>query len=149
MNALLLDTLIRKIDPKATRPGDNQWQFVLNERPLMVVIDEGADRMRIMTPIIESKVLDEALLLRLMQANFDSALDARYAIAQDLVWGTFIHPLGELTPAFFLSGVGQVINVAESFGTTFSSGMFVFGGGDSGRLQQQLLESLQKLNPQT
>lgn len=149
MGPLLLDKLIRRIDENAVQPSANQWQFTLKNRPLMVVIDEAADRMRIMTPIIESKQLDEALLLRLLQANFDSALDARYAIAQDLVWGTFIHPLGELTPRFFLSGVGQVVNVAESFGKTYSSGIFVFGGGDSDRLQRKLLESLQQLDPQT
>ena len=149
MSVLLLDTLIRRIDENAVQPSKNQWQFTLKKRALVVVIDEGADRLRVMTPILESKLLDQALLLRLLQANFDSALDARYAIAQDLVWGTFIHPLRELTPRFFLSGVGQVINVAESFGKTYSSGVFVFGGGDSGRLQRELLEKLQKLDPQT
>jgi len=39
-----------------------------------------------------------------MQANFDSALDARYAIAKGKLWSAFIHPLSELNEEQFFSG---------------------------------------------
>ncbi len=35
-----------------------------------------------------------------MQANFDTALDARYAIAKGALWSTFIHPLSDLLISF-------------------------------------------------
>ena len=80
-----------------------------------------------------------------MQANFDSALDARYAIANDILWGTFIHPLTSLDEKGFVSGLAQAVAVADNFGGSFSSGAVVFGGGDSTRLQaQELLELLKK-----
>lgn len=138
-----LDRLIRRIDEDAIRPNPQMWEFVVAERPIMIITDPAANRMRIMTPIAKSEILTEQLLLRLMQANFDSALDARYAIAQDLVWGVFIHPLRELTDTFFLSAVRQVVEVALTFGTTYSSGAMTYGGGDSDELQRQLLEDLE------
>ena len=52
----------------------------------MVITDENADRMRIIVPVTAAEVVSEDLLVRVMQANFDSALDARYAIAKDTLW---------------------------------------------------------------
>lgn len=51
--------------------------------------------MRVMIPINAADVLPPEELLRLMQANFDSALDARYAIANELLWGVFIFGGGD------------------------------------------------------
>jgi hypothetical protein len=82
----------------------------------------------------------------LLQANFDSALDARYAIAQDTLWGTFIHPLSELSDEEFLVGLAQTVNVVTSYGTSYSSGMFIFGGGDSSDIERQrLIEELKNI----
>ena len=81
-----------------------------------------------------------------MQANFDTALDARYAIANGLVWGTFIHPLDSLTTRDFASGILQTKSLADTFGTTFSSGALSYGGGDSGAIiEDQLKELLDEL----
>ncbi len=139
-----LDDLILGIDPAAKRRGTSQWQLTLGDRPLLVIADPRADRMRIMTSIESTEILTEQLLLRLMQANYDSALDARYAVADKLIWGVFIHSLGELTDRLFLSGIAQVVSVAETFGSTYTSGAFTYRGGDSAELQRELLEQLEK-----
>lgn len=140
-----LDELIRRADEDARRPAPNQWEFSIGDDVVLVIADATADRMRIMTPITTVSDAGAPLMMRMLQANFDSALDARYAIAHDRIWGVFIHPLGDLTDELFLSGLGQVVNVSRTFGATFSSGELVFGGGDSGDLQRQLLEDLKAL----
>ena len=102
--------------------------------------------MRVITPIAPVDALPEEALMRLMQANFDTALDARYAVGQGLVWGAFIHPLDSLTTRDFASGVLQTHTLAETFGTTFSSGALNYGGGDSGAIiDEQLKELLEEL----
>lgn len=63
-------------------------------------------------------------------ANFDRALDARYCVYKGALWAAFIHPLAELSEAYFESGVEQVVTLAETFGTTYNSGAFIFGGGE-------------------
>jgi hypothetical protein len=73
----------------------------------------------------------EAILRRCLQANFATALDARYGIAQGVLWSTFLHPLGSLDERLFLSGLGQTVTLARTYGTTFQSGELAFGGGDA------------------
>ena len=108
-----------------------------------IILRIDADRMRVLIPLERSDDLSKDELLRLMQANFDSALDARYAIAQGQLWAAFIHPLSSLTDEEFLLGIGQTANVVASFGSTYSSGMFIFGGGDSAEIERKrFLEEL-------
>lgn len=140
----LIDTALKKINKDIKREG-NIWQFEIGKRQVIVITDPRAERMRIMVPIVEAKTLDNIVLTRLMQANFDSALDARYAIAQDLLWGTFIHSLTSLSERDFVSGLAQALAVADNYGTSYSSGAVVFGGGDSTTIQaQDLLELLKQ-----
>lgn len=111
--------------------------------PVTLVYDINADRMRLMAPVRRVEDIEPEIYVRLMQANFDSALDARYALARGVLWSTFIHPLTSLSSDDFGSGIGQTVNLVASFGTTFSSGAVVFGGGDSAEEQQRLIEELQ------
>lgn len=140
-----MDAVIKALDSKATRTG-NSWQFTLEDRTMLVVTDPAAGRMRIITPIALIAELPEGALQRLMQANFDTALDARYAVAKDLIWGAFLHPLDTLTQRDFASGILQTHSIGETFGTTFSSGAISYGGGDSGVIfEEQLKELLEQL----
>lgn len=138
MNNKHLSELIHRIDKSAQgKPG--YWVFVVEGREVSVITDEKADRMRIIVPVAPTEKIEKDLLYRLMQANFDSALDARYSIANDILWSAFIHPLSELGDKEFLSGLGQTVNLALSYGESFSSGALVFGGGDSQSLRRRKL----------
>jgi len=136
--------IIRAIDPEAQAAG-NVIQFAIDDIPLVVVADPGANRMRAMVPIRSAQGLSPEDLMRLMQANFDSALDARYAVARGRLWGVFIHPLSPLEKDQLLSAFIQTINVARTYGQTYSGGATVFGGGDSNDIYRELLEDLQEL----
>ena len=136
--------LFKRIDPEATREN-NTWRFTLAERPVFLVTDPAADRMRVMSPVAQISALKPGMHERMLQANFDAALDARYAIAQNLVWSVFIHPLGSLTERDLLSGTAQTVTAAINFGTSYSSGGAVYGGGDTnGILRRELLDELLK-----
>jgi len=133
MNNERLGALISRIDENA-EGGAGFWRATVAGRDIMVITDEAADRVRIISPVTASNDLDAALMLRILQANFDTALDARYAIAQGVLWTLYLHPLGALNDVQFLNGINQVINLAATFNTTFSSGELSFGGGDSNEL---------------
>lgn len=66
--------------------------------------------------------------MRVLEANFHSALDARYATSDGVLYAAFIHPLSPLTEAEVRSAVAQVASLVRSFGTTYSSGELVYGG---------------------
>ena len=144
MTAIRMSELILRVDENAINDGST-WYFNIIGLDAVLVFDIEADRMRVLIPIENTGDLSKGELLRLMQANFDSALDARYAIAQGQLWGAYIHPLSTLTDEEFLLGIGQTANVVASFGSSYSSGMFVFGGGDSGEIERKrFLEELSK-----
>ncbi|MGI9515391.1 MAG: hypothetical protein ACR2OL_21020 [Anderseniella sp.] len=146
MTTKRMGEIIKRLDPKAKAAANaNAWQFHVEEVPVVVVTDAGNNRMRIMIALKKAETMSAEELLRLSQANFDTALDARYAIAKGLLWATFIHPLSELHDKQFIAGIGQTVNAAKSYGTTYSSGLLSFGGGDSrGIIQRDLIDKLIK-----
>ena len=99
---------------------------------LMVVTDETANRMRIMTPIRKYDPQDEEdakLAVLLLHANFDRALDAKYAVNGGMLWSCFVHPLGSLTEADLDNALTQVRTLRRNTGTSYSSTDMIFGGG--------------------
>jgi hypothetical protein len=139
--AIDLLTVVTMIDENATITG-NGATFEVDGTPVTLVFDVNADRMRLFTRVASSDGLSGAQLKRLMQANFDTALDARYAIAGGQVWSTYMHPLISLSQDDFVSAIAQTVTLVRTYGTTFSSGALSFGAGDSNAEIQKLLEGL-------
>jgi len=142
--AMTLDRMaeiVFNLDPNAQSSG-NSFQMVIQDIPVLIITDPRADRMRAMVPIRASEGMSPAEILRVMQANFDTALDARYAIAHGKLWGAFIHPLSTLEKNEFISALGQTVNIAKTYGTLYTGGALSFGGGDSIPLQRQLIDEL-------
>ena len=145
MTLARIDEIVRRLDENAKEARPGTWQLTINDRPVIIVTDQLNNRLRTISPITKTEGMPEDLLKRLMQANFDTALDARYAIAKGLLWSTYIHPLRALHDRQFIRAIGQTVNLALSFGTTFSSGGMTFGGGDSRDIiRKQLIEKLLK-----
>ena len=136
--------ILQAVDPDAQVQG-TLMQATIEDIPILVVFDVPADRMRAITPIRSAEGLTEEDLRRMMQSNFDTALDARYSVAQGKLWAVFIHPLGPLDKNGLLSGLGQVVNLALTYGSTYSSGALSFGGGDSRGLIQELLKKGERI----
>jgi len=138
-----LAQIVQAIDPEVVPQGQT-LQFNIEGIPVLIVADAAADRMRAMVPIASADGLTPEDLMRMMQANFDAALDARYAVANGRLWGVFIHPLSPLERDQLISGLVQTVNIARSYGQTYSGGAQVFGGGDSNGIYKELFEELQK-----
>lgn len=133
--------IVLALDENAT-VTPNGFEFVIDDVPVLIVADVTANRMRAMVPIAAADGMSPEELMRTMQANFDSALDARYAVARGRLWGVFIHPLKELERDQLISGIAQTVNVAQTYGGLYTSGAAQFGAGDSSGLQAQLLQRL-------
>ena len=130
-----LETILTKVtDTVNGYPG--YWEVVYKERELLCLTDEGNNRMRIITPIVEQGALGEELLLDALTANFHAALDVKYALSQGYLWSVYIHPLKELSEYEVKSAVDQVVNAANNFGTTFSSTDMIFGGKKSAKTEE-------------
>ena len=108
------------------QPG--YWRFLFAERELLCITDESHNRMRVMTPVVEESELSDADIRTLMAANFDRALDARYALSGEVLWAVYVHPLKDLSDALFCDAVEQVNRLAENFGSSYMSLDIVFDG---------------------
>ncbi|MEM7319564.1 MAG: hypothetical protein AAF408_11145 [Pseudomonadota bacterium] len=138
-----LGRIIFALDDNAQPQGPG-FQLTIEDVPIFVVTDLASDRMRALVPIRSATDLTSDELRRLMQANFDTALDARYAIANGVLWAAYIHPLSPLKKDQFISGLGETVNIALTYGTLYSGGVMQFDGGDSGGLQRALIDELLK-----
>jgi hypothetical protein len=88
-----------------------------------LISDPANDRMRIIAPIALTNKLDPRFLGIMLEANFHRTGDARYSTSEGVVYAAFMHPISSLTPALLKSSLAQVLSLAKTFGTRFSSGV--------------------------
>lgn len=122
-----LDGLIKTFIPSITgTPG--RWEGVFEGVPVLIMSDDGHNRMRVLSPVARLEALDAAVLQRLLEANFRSALDARYALFRGILWSVFLHPLDSLTKPELRNALQQVVTLVKTTGATYSSTDLSFGG---------------------
>ncbi|WP_422084127.1 hypothetical protein [Ulvibacterium sp.] len=109
----------------------NSFRFVYKDAFLFTIYDENANRMRIISPIIQRSEIEEEQLLNALVANFHSALDVKYALSDEIIWSVFTHPLRELSDHQVLDAIDQVYLANVTFGTTYSSTNLVFPGNSN------------------
>ena len=120
-----LDAILRNLS-KVIRGNYGNWEFEIDRTRFICLTDTNYNRMRIISPIIEVSKVDSVQILKCMEANFHTALDARYAISDGILWAAFIHPLKELTTEQVKSAITQVYSCARTFGTHYSGGTLIF-----------------------
>lgn len=108
-------------------PGN--WQFTIEGKMFLCITDESHNRMRIMTPITSQEELTLDDMQKLLEANFHTALDVKYALSNKLLWSVFIHPLKELNKNQVIDAINQVYAAALTYGTTYNSTDLVFPDG--------------------
>jgi hypothetical protein len=107
---------------------DGAWQFEFEGIKMACLADLRFDRMRVLAPIIETGELADGQSEAMLEANFHTALDARYAVSSGVVYAAFLHPMSTLIDRDLESALQQLASLVETFGTTYSGGTLVFGG---------------------
>ena len=124
-----LESILRSIAPEAKGvPG--ALGFAVSGVQMECISDVKHDRMRLVAVITSVSNLTSEQVGRILEANFHTALDARYATSQGYLYAAFIHPLSPLTEQELRSAVAQISTLATNFGTTYSSGGLVFAGSE-------------------
>lgn len=91
---------------------------------MVCVVSERFDRIRLYAPILEVDKLTDEQRQRLLDANFRSLLDVRYATNAGMLYAVYLDSLTGLTSIGVRSALYQVANAASTFGTSYSSGIF-------------------------
>ncbi|MEM9806383.1 MAG: type III secretion system chaperone [Cyanobacteria bacterium P01_D01_bin.56] len=121
-----LEQLLRS-DVETVEGENGQWQFRIGERAVIVLADASRDRMRVFSPVVSVEDLTAQQVQAMLAANFHTALDARYAVTDGTVVAVYVHPLSTLQGDNFRSALRQVVSLAETFGTSYSSNELNFG----------------------
>ncbi len=132
MNPEKLEDIIRKNADTVITNG-NSIQFLYQDIPVFCIYDVNANRMRIISPIVETTKIEEEQLLNMLVANFHSALDVKYALSDEIIWSVFIHPLKELSEHQVADAISQVYSASQTFGSTYSSTDLIFPGNTKKR----------------
>ncbi len=127
MDLSRLGRILKRAAPDV-KGQEGSWELVMEGTKVMVMANQGHNRMRVIAPAADAGQVTPEVLRRMMEANFTSALDVRYAMFQGVVWAAFLHPLDSLTEREFRSALNQVVTLVKTTGTTYSSAGLKFGG---------------------
>lgn len=101
-------------------------EFKYQGMQMYLISDVSHDRMRIISPVAEFSKLSEEHVTLVMESNFHTALDARYALKNNVLYSAYIHPLSKLDEEQLKGAVEQVFNLKATFGGDYSSGLLYF-----------------------
>ncbi|MCU0543649.1 MAG: YbjN domain-containing protein [Oscillatoriaceae cyanobacterium Prado104] len=88
------------------------WQVETPQFRLLVLLSEDGSWLRILLPIA-SAAEAEPFFDKLLEANFDTTLETRYALRQNIVWGVFQHSSATLTIADFAAAVNRLLGLHQ------------------------------------
>jgi hypothetical protein len=140
MTEAKLDEIIRK-EAQEIKGKLGNWTMTYGDSPLVIISHAEANRMRIFAPVIEEKNMKRGEMQKMLEANFHSALDAKYCLYEGMVISVYTHPLKELTDEQLVDAMRQVVVLAATYGTTYSSTGLIFGGGFQGEEKPKVNES--------
>ena len=129
MDQTQLENVLRNYADSHTG-GNGMLQFSYDGVDLLCISDVRANRMRIVVPIYDYNAVTAEQKDLMMLANFHTALDARYAVSNGILYAVFLHELSSLSEMQIRSGVRQTATLAKTFGTSFNSGALTFGGNN-------------------
>jgi len=125
MDNARMDSIFHAVlDTITGEPG--RWELTLAGTKMLCITDENHNRMRIITPVQRLEDATPEEIYKCLEANFHTALDVKYALADDLIWVAFIHPLSPLQDEQLIDALAQVRSAALTYGTIYTSTDLVF-----------------------
>lgn len=128
MNQQQLEAIVKTVSTDV-KGEKGYMEFTYEGVEMSLISDVTHNRMRIIAPIAKYEDLTQEHIDKIMEANFHSGLDGRYAVSNGVLFATYIHPLEELTTWQIQSALHQVANLFLTFGSSYTSGGLEFGRG--------------------
>jgi Tir chaperone protein (CesT) family len=105
-------------DVQAIAP--NSWQIETPNFRLLILLSEDESWLRALIPITTAQEA-QPFLEQLLEANFTTTLETRYALHQNVLWAVFQHNCETLTPEDFSDAVKRLVSLhAQGLNDSFS-----------------------------
>ena len=112
-NADISPILERLFDPQDIKHDvEEAWQIKNSQIHLLVILSEDRSWLRLLSPIATASEA-QSLLPQLLEDNFDTTQEVRYAINQNVLWGVFHHRLESLTSEDLESAIVSLVTLVE------------------------------------
>lgn len=108
----ITNTLKELFDDSVETPTATSWQVETSKFRLLVLLSEDGTWLRILLPIADASEA-QPFFDKLLEANFDTTLETRYAIHQNVLWGVFHHNCATLTAADFSVAVAKLLALQQ------------------------------------
>ena len=113
-----IETLLHSRFDKVELVND-RWEVSIRSLRLIVMAHHDTDRLRVMVPVAAVDHPDAGTFKRLLEANFITTLDARYAIYSDVLWAIFLGPLAGTSEHLFDTAISEVLQLAGNTGSSY------------------------------
>lgn len=90
----------------------DSWQVELDYLRLLVLLSEDQSWLRALVSITTAQEA-QPYLEQLLEANFDTTQETRYAFYQGVLWGVFHHSLETLTVPDFERAIAQLLAIQK------------------------------------
>jgi hypothetical protein len=108
----LQSVLTQKFGDSFSILAEESYQIDTPEFRMLVIFADELTWLRILIPI--SPAADAmSFLEELLSANFDTTLDLRYALHQNVLWGVFQHSVAGLTADDFSQTIDRLIDLKQ------------------------------------
>ena len=92
--------------------AEEAWQIKNSQIHLLVILSEDRSWLRLLSPIAAASEA-MTLLPQILEDNFDTTQEVRYALNQNVLWGVYHHRLESLTTEDFESAIASIFTLVE------------------------------------
>ena len=93
--------------------SEDTWQVETPTLKLLLILADEGSWLRLLAPIAPLDMA-QAYLEQFLEANFDTTLAVRYALAQEVLWAVYQHSLTTLTPQDLTEAIAQAIQLQQT-----------------------------------
>lgn len=109
-----ISTLLKQLFPQtvaALAPGS--WQVETSDFRLLVLLSDDQSWLRVLVPIAPLQDA-QPFLSQLLEANFDTTQETRYALHQAVLWGVFQHSRAGLTSEDLTAAIQRLLVLRQA-----------------------------------
>lgn len=89
------------------------WQVETSEMRLLVLLSDDQSWLRVLVPIATYQEA-QPFLEQLLEANFDTTQETRYALHQGVLWGVFQHNRDSLKPEDLRGAIARLVSLYQA-----------------------------------
>lgn len=109
-----IEPILKRIFPLATLTHKTKdiWQINHEEMTILIILSEDQSWLRILTAIAPLQEI-EALLIPILEANFENTGEIRYALAENVLWAVYHHRVASLLERDFCHAINSLVSLAK------------------------------------